>query len=99
MSKPRQGGPGQRVGALPWARLLRGGMLISRRWSALSGKERARLASLLRESRGSVRNLTRRQRMQLRKLVRKLDLKGLGRELAPLVRGESRRRRARRGRR
>jgi len=91
---------GQRAGAVPWVRLMRGGVLISRRWSALSGKERARLASLLRESRGSVRNLKRRQRMQLRKLVRKLDLRGLGRELAPLVRGESRRgRRARRGRR
>ena len=90
---------GQRAGAVPWARLVRGGVLISRRWSALSGKERQRLASLLRESRGSARNLSRRQRLQLRKLVRKLDLKGLGRELAPLVRGERRRRRARRGRR
>ncbi len=91
---------GQRAGAVPWARLVRGGVLISRRWSALSGKERQRLASLLRESRGSARNLSRRQRLQLRKLVRKLDLKGLGRELGPLVRGESRRgRRARRGRR
>lgn len=85
---------------MPWARLVRGGVLISRRWSALSRKERARLASLLRQSKGSVRNLSRRQRLQLRKLVRKLDLKGLGRELAPLVRGDRRRgRRARRGRR
>jgi len=100
VSKARQDGLGQRVGALPWARLLRGGVLISRRWRALSGKERARLASLVRESRGSVRNLSKRQQVQLRKLVRKLDLKGLGRELAPLVRGQSRRgRRARRGRR
>ena len=91
---------GQRAGAVPWARLVRGGVLISRRWRALSGKERQRLASLLRESRGSAGNLSRRQRLQLRKLVRKLDLKGLGRELAPLVRGKSRRgRRARRGRR
>ena len=85
---------------MPWARLVRGGVLISRRWSALSGKERARLGLLLRESKGSVSNLSRRQRLQLRKLVRKLDLKGLGRELAPLVRGAGRRgRRARRGRR
>jgi len=85
---------------VPWARLMRGGMLISRRWSALSAKERARLASLVRQSRGSVSNLSRRQRLQLRKLVRKLDLKGLGRELAPLVRGDSRGgRRGRRGRR
>jgi hypothetical protein len=91
---------GQRVGAVPWSRLVRGGMLISRRWGALSAKERARLASLVRQSRGSVSNLSRRQKLQLRKLVRKLDLKGLGRELAPLVRGDSRRdRRGRRGRR
>jgi hypothetical protein len=47
-----------------------------------------------------VSNLSRRQKLQLRKLVRKLDLRGLGRELAPLVRGDSRRdRRGRRGRR
>ena len=81
--------------AVPWALLLRGGMIVGRRWSALSSKERARLAHLLRQSRGRLGNLSTRQRLELRMLVRKLDLKGMGREVRPLVRGgkHSRRRR------
>jgi hypothetical protein len=81
--------------AVPWALLLRGGMIVGRRWTALSSKERARLAQLLRESRGRVRNLSTRQRLELRKLARKLDLKGMSRELMPLVRGGKRSRRRR----
>lgn len=80
---------------MPWALLLRGGMIVGKRWTALSGKERARLAALLRESHGRVGNLSKRQQLELRKLARKLDLKGLRRELMPLVRGG---RRSRKGR-
>jgi hypothetical protein len=75
------------VEAVPWAMLLRGGVIVGKRWSALSAKERARLAQLVRESRGRVGNLSVKQRMELRKLARKLDIKGIGRELMPLVRG------------
>jgi hypothetical protein len=82
------------VEAVPWALLLRGGMIVGKRWNALSAKERGRLAQLVRESRGRVSNLSVKQRLELRKLARKLDLKGIGRELMPLVRG----RRGRRGR-
>jgi hypothetical protein len=74
------------VEAVPWAVLLRGGVIVGKRWSALSAKERARLAQLVRESRGRVGNLSVKQRIELRKLARKLDLKGIGRELMPLVR-------------
>ena len=74
------------VEAVPWAVLLRGGVIVGKRWTALSAKERARLAQLVRESRGRVGNLSVRQRVELRKLARKLDLKGIGRELMPLVR-------------
>jgi hypothetical protein len=81
--------------AVPWALLLRGGMIVGKRWSALSSKERARLAQLLRESRGRVGNLSTRQRLELRKLARKLDLRGVGRELMPLVRRGKRSRRRR----
>jgi hypothetical protein len=75
------------VEAVPWAVLLRGGMIVGKRWTALSAKERARLAQLVRQSRGRVSNLSVKQRVELRKLARKLDLKGIGRELMPLVRG------------
>jgi hypothetical protein len=90
-----------RVQALPWVAILQGGVAIGRRWRALSAKDRARLTHLLRDSRGSVGNLTVRQRLELRALVRKLDLRGLGRELLPLARrggggrGRGRRRRCR----
>jgi hypothetical protein len=73
--------------ALPWTMLARVGVVVGKRWSALSAKERARLASLVRASRGRAGNLSTRERSELRKLVRKLDLKGAGRELLPLFRG------------
>ena len=65
------------------------------RWTALSAKERARLARLVRESRGRPGSLSAKDRNELRKLVRKLDLKGAGRELVPLLRGSARRRKRR----
>jgi hypothetical protein len=76
-----------RIQALPWIAIVQAGVAIGRRWRALSAKDRARLARLLRDSRGSVGNLSVRQRLELRALVRKLDLGGLGRELLPLARG------------
>jgi hypothetical protein len=65
--------------------LLQGTLIVGRRWAALSEKERARLAELLRRSRGRIRNLSDRERLELRKLAHKLDVKGMGREFAPLV--------------
>jgi hypothetical protein len=84
------------AGAVPWALLLRGGVIVGKRWTALSSKERARLAQLIRESNGRVSNLSLKQRAEVRKLARKLDLKGLSSELVPLVRGGKRRGRKRR---
>jgi hypothetical protein len=82
------------VGAVPWLTVARVAMVVSRHWNALSTKERARLAQLVGESRGRASNLSGKQRSELAKLARKLDLKGLGRDLWPLVRGG----RGRRGR-
>jgi hypothetical protein len=82
------------VGAVPWLAVARGAMIVSKRWNALSGKERARLAELVRESRGRVSNLSVKQRLELRKLAGKLDLKDMARELTSLWRGG----RGRRGR-
>ena len=84
------------VGAVPWLTLTRAAMIVSRRWNALSAKERAHLAQLVTESRGRASNLSLKQRAELRKLARKLDLKGMGQELWPLFRGS--RGRGRRGR-
>jgi hypothetical protein len=75
-----------RLQALPWVAIVQAGVAVGRRWRALSTKDRARLTRLLRDSRGSVGNLSVRQRIELRSLVRKLDLRGLRRELLPLAR-------------
>ncbi len=78
----------RRARAVPWATLLQGGLIVGKRWVALSAKERARLAELVRESRGRIGNLSVKERLELRKLARKLDIKGMSRELLPLVRGK-----------
>jgi hypothetical protein len=82
------------VGAVPWLTLARAVMIVNRHWNALSSKERTRLAQLVGESRGRTGNLSVKQRAELGKIARKLDLKGMGRELWPLLRGG----RGRRGR-
>lgn len=79
--------------AVPWITLGRSGLIVGKRWAALSAKERARFAQLVRDSHGRVSNLSVKQRLELRKLARKLDLKGMGRELLPLVRGDRGKRR------
>jgi hypothetical protein len=75
---------------LPWLMMLQAGVVVARRWSALSEKERAQLRSILRDSRGRKGNLSAKQRYELRRLARKLDLKGAGRELL-LIRAARRR--------
>ena len=84
-----------RIRALPWAVLLRAGALIGERWTSLSESERARVRRLVAVSRGRPGKLSAKERGELRKLIGKLDLGGVGRELVPIVRG----RRGRRGRR
>jgi hypothetical protein len=71
-------------------------MIVGRRWTALSAKDRARLVELVRTSRGRVGNLSVKQRLELRKLAGRLDLKGMARDLLPVVRGGGRRGRRRR---
>jgi hypothetical protein len=75
-----------RVKALPWMAILQVGVLTRKRWQSLSKKERSRLSDLMRQSRGRPGNLNPKERGELRKLAGKLDLKGMPRELMPLVR-------------
>jgi hypothetical protein len=93
--KPRESTLKSRAKAVPWAVLLRGGVVVGKRWTALSAKERARLAQLVRESRGRLSNLSSKQRSELSRLARKLDLKGMGGELLGLARGGRRGKRRR----
>jgi hypothetical protein len=81
------------VRAVPWATLAQGVVIVGRRWAALSAKERARFAELVHKSRGRVRNLSVKERLELRKLARKLDVRGMGDELMALRRRRRSRRR------
>lgn len=80
------------VKSFPWVTLAQITVIVGRRWSALSAKERARMTELVRSSRGRFGNLSVRERVELRKLAHKLDLRGMSRELLAL-RGARRRRR------
>jgi hypothetical protein len=89
-----------RVKALPWAGLLQAGMVLARRWQALSEKDRARLTRLVRDRlhvrRGRTGRLSVKERHELRRLVGKLDVKGARNELVALLGAGRRRRRKRR---
>jgi hypothetical protein len=74
------------------------GVVVNRRWRTLSPKERAHLGQLVRASRGRPGKLSGKQRAELHELVGKLDVKGIGRELLPLVRRRRGRRRRSRAR-
>ena len=86
-----------RARALPWVAIVQALVAVGRRWRALSEKDRARLAELLRSSGGRPGKLSAKERKELRALVVKLDLKGMGRDLLALRRGR-RGRRSRRAR-
>ena len=85
-SKPSKKEKRERVKALPWAAVLQAVFVVRRHWRSLSEKDRARLASLARDSGGRWGNLSAKERAELRKLAGKLDVKGLGRELTGLRR-------------
>jgi len=83
-----------RLKALPWAALLRAVIAAGERWRRLSEKDRARLTRLVRDSRGRLGQLSSKERDEMRKLVAKLDLKGMATDvLTPLRAGRRKRRR------
>jgi hypothetical protein len=74
--------------AFPWGRLLavaNAAVTTKKHWDKLAPAERRLLARLVRKSRGRVSNLSLRERHQLRRLVAKLELRRLGRDLAVLA--------------
>ena len=81
--KKKEEGKSARRLAIPWA-LIQGTIVVGGRWQRLTSNERERLTALLRDSRGRVDRLSSRERKELRKLVDKLDLKGMAKELVAL---------------
>ena len=94
-SSNRESSRAEKVKALPWAAILQAVVVVGRRWKELSAKDRERVKALLAESGGRINTLSSKQRTELRKLAGKLDLKGMGKELAALRGGRGRRGRRR----
>ena len=85
--------PRERFNALPWAALLQVIVVVGRHWRALSEKDRARLTRMARDSRGRWSNLSLKERAELRKLIAKLEIARMSRELFALGRVRRGRRR------
>ncbi len=85
-SSSRASKAGELLESLPLAELVQGTIAAASRWIRLSGKERARLLDLLIESKGVPTRLSPKERKELRRLLGKLDLGGLSRELSGLAR-------------
>ena len=82
-----------RLRAVPWVGIAQAGLVVGRRVTDLSARDRARLGRLLRQSRGWPGRLAPKEREELRKLLGKLEPRAISRELAPLLRAGRRRRR------
>ena len=88
-----------RLKALPigWAILVGQAVLVARRhWGNLSPRSRARVRELIAKSKGRPGNLTARERSELLRIAREVDLRTLARDLGDVaspVRLSGRRRR------
>ena len=72
--------------ALPWGRILAVARVVLERFSEdIPKKERQRLTTLLRKSKGDPRKLTVAERREVVGIVRQVDVAKLGREVAALL--------------
>jgi hypothetical protein len=79
---------------IPWAYLYevaKTAPLLKRHWDMLTPAERSRLQRLVLKSKGKPSNLNPAERLIVRRLVRKLELARLGRDLVALAPGLRRR--------
>ena len=71
---------------IKWAVLFDALAVAREHWEKLTPGERSHLSALMKKSRGRWGNLTPAERRDVRRLVAKLDLPTLGRNLAPVAR-------------
>jgi hypothetical protein len=71
-----------RVKAFPWLGVVEVGLVLRGRWHSLSERDRTRLTTLARRSRGWPGNLSAKERAEVARLLGKIDSKGITRELA-----------------
>jgi ParB-like chromosome segregation protein Spo0J len=83
-----------RLRPIPWLMALQAALTANEHWTEqLSASERTRLRRLLVKSKGLPRNLTDKDRAELKRLIRKLDLPAAGRKIVPFAMGARKRRR------
>jgi hypothetical protein len=75
---------------LPWVLLYELASIAGAEWRGLSAAERAKLTRLLSKSRGWPSNLTRRERAEVKRIITKVDLHRVARDIVPKVVGRGR---------
>ena len=73
------------IKGVPWLVVIQAAMAAREHWGVLTPRERTELARLLKSTRGRTANLTAKEKAELRRLVGRLDLPGLGKDLLPVV--------------
>ncbi len=79
---------------LPWVLVGQAAVVLRDHWKRVSPADRARLAELVKASKGRPMHLTPQQRTEISNIVKRADIPGLGRDLAPLAGRHAGRRRA-----
>jgi hypothetical protein len=79
MEMPRL--PGRK--AVPWMLLLEAAMILRSHWGRLDDRDRVELSRIVRKSHGNPRNLSKNERSELARIMRRLDLITTGRKLMP----------------
>jgi len=75
---------------LPWVLLYELATAAGSEWRGLSAAERDKLTRLVVKSRGWPSNLSRRERAEVKRIVGKLDLQRVARDIVPRVVGRGR---------
>jgi hypothetical protein len=79
--------------AVPWMLMLETAMMLRTHWGRLDDKDRHELSRIVKKSHGRPQNLTKNERSELVRIVRRLDLITAGRKLLPFHGGVRRSRR------
>jgi hypothetical protein len=69
--------------AVPWMLLLEAAMVARAHWALLDDRDRRALGQIVKKSHGNPMNLTKDERGELARIVRRLDLITAGRKLMP----------------
>jgi hypothetical protein len=70
---------------VPWLLVLEGAFVAREHWQHLAPDERDRLRELIVKSKGRPGNLASHERDEVKWLVAKLDVPGIGKEMIPFV--------------